>query len=112
MANQTHRKETLEGYVVDIACLRSMPAAKLSEQAKEHTTACALMGHCIESGYGLIDKENKMVLLNSEATPQIVDLLKRSDIEKGVRLKVERAEKEGKMKLLKFPRPNKARYKL
>ena len=102
MANQTQRKETLEGYVVDIACLRSMPAAKLGEQAIEHTTACALMGHCIESGYGLIDEENKMVLLNSEATPRIVDLLKKTDTEKGVRLKVEREEKEGKMKTTKI----------
>ena len=101
MANQTERKETLEGYVVDIACLRTMPASQLSAQAKEHTTACALMGHCIESGYGLVDEKDKMVLLDSEATLWIVTLLKRTDKEKGVRLRVEREEKEGKMETIK-----------
>ena len=101
MANQTQRKETLEGYVVDIACLRTMPASRLSEKAKEHTTACALMGHCIESGYGLIDEENKMVLLDAVATPWIVALLKKTDTEKGVRLRVDREAKEGKMETTK-----------
>ena len=102
MANQTQRKETLEGYVVDIACLRTMPASRLSEKAKEHTTACALMGHCIESGYGLIDEENKMVLLDAVATPRIIALLKKTDTEKGVWLSVDREAKEGKMETTKI----------
>lgn len=101
MADQTQKKETLEGYLVDIACLRTMPASRLSDKAKEHTTACALMGHCIESGYGLVDEENKMVLLDSEATLRVVTLLKRTDTEKGVRLNVEREEQEGKMETTK-----------
>ncbi|MFD2512468.1 hypothetical protein ACFSRY_01205 [Pontibacter locisalis] len=49
-------KETLEGYVVDIACLRTIPSVRLGEAAKEHTTECSLMGHCMESGYGLVEK--------------------------------------------------------
>ncbi|MDX5423533.1 hypothetical protein [Pontibacter virosus] len=50
-----HLKETLEGNVVAISCLRTIPSAQTGEAAKEHSTACALMGHCIESGYGLVD---------------------------------------------------------
>ncbi|MEX2336808.1 MAG: hypothetical protein WD555_06020 [Fulvivirga sp.] len=101
MDNQLQKKETLEGYVVDIACLRNIPALQLSKRAKEHTTACALMGHCIESGYGLVDIENRIMLLDSEATPRIVGLLKETTMEKGVQLKVEREKQKGKMKTTK-----------
>jgi hypothetical protein len=55
------------------------------------------MGHCIESGYGLVEANNKLVLLDPEATPEIVGVLKNSGTEKGLRLSVERKEKEGKM---------------
>ena len=94
-------KEILEGYVVDIICLRHMPASQYSEQAKEHTTACALMGHCMESGYGLVGEQNKLVVLDPKATPWVVALLKRTDQEKGVRLKVEREEKDSEMETTK-----------
>lgn len=95
-------KEILEGYVVDIICLRNMPASQYSEQAKEHTTACALMGHCMESGYGLVGEQNKLVVLDPKATPWVVALLKKTDKEKGVRLQVEREAKEGKMETTKI----------
>ena len=90
-------KESHKGYVVDIACLRSMPVSEMYERPKNHSTACALMGHCIESGYGLLDEENNLVLLDPEATYTIVDILKNTGIEKGVKLQVEREEQEGKM---------------
>ena len=45
--------EILEGDVVDIICLRKYPADEYAERARKHTRACALKGHCIESGYAL-----------------------------------------------------------
>ncbi|MDX5438699.1 MAG: hypothetical protein LPK03_15975 [Pontibacter sp.] len=90
-------KETLEGYVVDIACLRTMPSARVGEAAKEHTTECSLMGHCIESGYGLVDKDGKIKLLDPKATTHVVEALMKTSREKGTRLRVEREGKSGKM---------------
>ena len=94
-------KEVLEGYVVDIICLRHMSLSQYAEQAKEHTTACALMGHCIESGYGLVGEQNKLVVLDPKATPWVVALLKRTEKEKGVRLRVEREKKDEEMETTK-----------
>jgi hypothetical protein len=43
------RTETIEGFVVDIACLRKYPRSEWNERAHGHTRTCALMGHCVES---------------------------------------------------------------
>jgi hypothetical protein len=45
-----HKTETLAGYVVDTACIGRYPRDELHERAREHTTRCALMRHCVESG--------------------------------------------------------------
>ena len=94
-------KEIVEGYVVDIICLRHMPSFKYSEQAKQHTTSCALMGHCMESGYGLVGEQDRLIVLDPKATPWVVALLKRTDKERGVRLKVEREKRNEEMETVK-----------
>lgn len=45
------KDETLEGYVVDIACLRKWPRAEWASRAARHSRGCSLEGHCLESGY-------------------------------------------------------------
>lgn len=101
-----NHKETLEGYLIDIACIRTSPVAKLPERAKEHTKACALMGHCMESGYGLVNKQGKLAILDDEATPKIAALLQSTESEKGIWLQVECFEKDGKMETLSVREKN------
>lgn len=95
------KKEVLEGYVVDIICLRKMSPSNYTADAKEHTTACAIMGHCVESGYGLAGEENDLKLLDPKATPLVAELLTKTDQAKGVRLKVERQQKNEEMETVK-----------
>lgn len=89
--------ETFEGYVVDIACLRKYPRSEWNERARAHTRRCALMGHCVESGYGLVS-EGAVMLLDHDATPFVVDALKRSTRDAGVRLRVTRHLDDGEMR--------------
>lgn len=89
--------ETLEGFVVDIACIRKYPRSNLFHRAQSHTRACALMGHCIESGYGLIDEQG-LTLLDSHATSIIVQALFDSNQDCGIRMRVERALSDGEMR--------------
>lgn len=63
----TPLRETVEGYVIDIACLRKYPSSQWLERARVHTRQCAMMGHCVESGYALVD-EGGAALLGDEAT--------------------------------------------
>ena len=89
--------ETVEGYVVDIACLRKYPRSEWDQRAHVHTRECALMGHCVESGYGLV-QNGIVTLLDHDATPFVVDALKRSTRDAGVRLRVVRHLQDGEMR--------------
>ena len=90
--------ETADGYVVDIACLRKYPRDEWAGRARAHTTKCALMGHCVESGYGLVAADGRVTLLDAKATPHVVDALERTTRERGVRLRAEREREEHEMR--------------
>ena len=89
--------ETLEGYVVDIACLRKYPRAEWDARARVHTRQCALMGHCVESGYGLVS-DGTVALLDHDATPFVVDALHQSTQNAGIRLRVTRRWTDSEMR--------------
>lgn len=95
---ETPKREVLEGYVVDQACLRKYPQDELLERARSHTTECALMDHCMESGYGLVDVEGRTLLLEPSSTPQIVEALRSTGQERGVRLRATREMQETEMR--------------
>lgn len=89
--------EPLEGYVVDLICLREYPADEYAERVRRHTRACALKGHCVESGYGLVGDDGRVALLDPAATPQVVEAVRSSSHESGIRLRVRREDDAGEM---------------
>lgn len=89
--------ETLEGYVLDIACVRKNARDDLLEKAETHTKECALTGHCVESGYAVVTEDDQLMLLDASATPKIVDVVKNSEDEQGHRVHVERGREDGEM---------------
>lgn len=94
------RNETLEGYVIDMACVRKYPRDELLERSRTHTKECALMGHCVESGYALVDEEGRIATLDTEATPEVVRVVRQSGRDRGIRLRAkrERAEEASEMR--------------
>lgn len=84
------KEEVLEGYIVDTICLRKYPQDELLPRARAHTVACGLNGHCIESGYGLVDDQGRPWLLDPAATPLVVAELQRIGSGTGVRMRVKR----------------------
>ena len=89
--------ETVDGYVIDVGCIRKNPRDELLEKARTHSRECALMGHCVESGYGIVTEDDRVTILDSEATPEIVNIVTESDTEEGIRLRVRREEQDGTM---------------
>lgn len=81
-------EEEAEGYVVDIACLRKYPRSEWAERARRHSRSCALMGHCIESGYGLVSGDGIVFLLEPAATPQVIEAIQAAPVDAGIRLRV------------------------
>lgn len=96
-----NRLETLDGYLVDIACVRRSPVAELLERARIHGRDCALMGHCVESGCALIDDGGGVALLDTEATPMVVDAVRGAASSIGIRLKVTRESAGDDMRTLR-----------
>ena len=93
----TASTETVEGYVIDGGCIRKHHREDLLDAARTHTAECALMGHCIESGYGIVTEEDRLTLLDPEATRRIDDVVEASDADPGIRLRVNREERDGAM---------------
>lgn len=91
------QKETLEGYVVDLMCLRQYPQDELFERGRAHTKRCAMMGHCIESGYGLVDQRGRLTLLEPSATSQVLAAVRASDRDHGIWLRAVRELEDGDM---------------
>lgn len=89
--------ETLEGYVIDIACVRKNPRGDLLTKAETHTKECALTGHCVESGYAVVTEDDTLALLDAGATPRIVEVVENSKDEQGHRVRVERGREDGEM---------------
>lgn len=94
MAKET---EEFEGYVVDIACIRKYAQTDLAERARAHSRECALMGHCIESGYGLVSDDGAVRLLEPSATPAVVEAVQHSTKERGIKLKAHRERQDESM---------------
>lgn len=92
------QREVLEGYVVDQACLRKYPQAELLVRARAHTVKCALMGHCVESGYGLVDDQGRPFLLEPAATPGVVEAIRNSGQQRGIRIRATREMHGGSMR--------------
>lgn len=91
-------EETFEGYLMDVECIRTKPRGDLGKEAEKHTRECALMGHCMESGYGLVDDDGRVLILESEITPDVVEIIEATDRERGIRLRVNRQEEDGEMR--------------
>ena len=89
--------EALEGYVIDVACVRKNAREQLLEKAETHTRECALTGHCVESGYALVTEDDRLTLLDAGATPDVVDVVEHSERERGHRVRARRESRDGEM---------------
>lgn len=98
------KSETLEGHVVDIACLRRYPQDEMAQRAQVHTKRCALMGHCVESGYGLVQDDGRVALLEAAVTPDIVKAIAESNEDAGIRLRASREQGDHGMQTVRVER--------
>lgn len=90
--------ETLEGYMVDIACARKYPRNQLLERVLKHPHNSLTMAHCVESGYALVGDDGQLSLLDAAATPMVLTVTRGMSAKKGIRLRVFRKMKDGEMK--------------
>ena len=87
----------MEGYLIDIACVRKYRRDELLRRAKAHTRACGTEGHCVESGYALVSEDGQLVLLDSEATPKLLQALLKEERDNQIKFRVIRESNGSKM---------------
>jgi len=78
---------TLGGYIVDNMCAAAHDADSV-DKIKNHPKSCALMPDCVKSGYVLLS-EGQLYKLDAEGNRQVAELLKKTNQEKGLSVKVE-----------------------
>ena len=77
----------VSGYLIDNACADS--AKDLGPRAKGHSTSCALMDNCEQSGYSVVTDDNKRYKLGEQGNGMAAELLKNTKTTKGVKVAVE-----------------------
>lgn len=80
-----------------MARIRKYPQSELLHRGREHTRACGLSGHCIESGFGLVSEEGQLALLDTKATLPVVEAIMNSPRQQGIQLRAFREMKNGEM---------------
>ncbi|HKJ59673.1 MAG TPA: hypothetical protein VKA37_10605 [Halobacteriales archaeon] len=70
---------------------------ELLENAQEHSRECALMGHCIASGYGVVAEDDRLTLLDPVATRMVVEVVEESRSREGTLLRGSREKRDGAM---------------
>lgn len=73
------------GYVIDNMCAGPHAA---EDEAKEHTTSCALMPRCEKSGYAVVSGD-KSYKLDDNGNKLLVGVLKSTHTRRGVKIEVE-----------------------
>jgi hypothetical protein len=77
--------------------VRSHSRDGILEVARNHTQECALEGSYVESGYSLVSEDDRIVMLDREATPRILGSIKFCLVTEGVGMRVEREDRDGEM---------------
>jgi type 1 fimbria pilin len=83
---QTENKTVkVTGYVIDNACAEMHGS---EDEAKDHSTSCALMPGCEKSGYAVISGD-KSYKLDAQGNKLAADVLRHTHTKKGVKVEVE-----------------------
>jgi len=83
--DDTTKSVKITGYVIDNMCAGTHAA---EDDAKEHTTSCALMPKCEKSGYAVVSGD-KSYKLDANGNKLAAAVLKGTHTKKGVKVEVE-----------------------
>lgn len=78
----------LTGYIIDNMCSGRANSENGAEKVKNHTTKCAQMPKCAESGYALF-VDNKLYKLDADGNKKASEVLKSTKLEKGLQVEIE-----------------------
>src|SRR5579859_5260193 len=78
-------KETVEGYLVDLACVNQR-SAELATLGPKHTKRCLTMPQCERSGYAVLSQDLRVFKFDAAGNEEAKKLIASSRREKGYRI--------------------------
>lgn len=91
------RRETLEGYLVDIESFRSQPGGDPVTRARAHPRDRLLAGTGRETAYGLVTDDGRLIELDGGARDHVAEAVRDNPHQSGIRVQVEREDRGGRM---------------
>ena len=91
------RTEVLDGYVIDLDCLRTARRDALLRVAAHHPRACALSAAFSITAFALVDHDGAVHVLDDAATRFVIALLWRADDGRALAVRVHREVRHGRM---------------
>lgn len=98
--NSDKTDETVEGYLLDVGCLRGYAREETLDRARQHRRDCLLMGHCIESGYAVVSDDDRVTVLDSEATHRVLEIARTTAKAEGIKVRAQRTRRDGQMETI------------
>lgn len=88
-AQEAAKTVKVKGYLIDNMCAHETSADKdYADDAREHSTGCALMPECAESGYAVAEG-HKLYKLDDAGNKLAGEVFKTTKLKKGVMVEVE-----------------------
>ncbi len=84
-AGDLGRKQTIEGYLVDIACA-TQRSSELATLGPQHTKKCLTMAQCERSGYAVLSRDLKTFKFDASGNEKAKLLIASSKREKDYRI--------------------------
>ena len=89
--------EVLQGFVIDLHCLRTAPRDTVVQVAARHPRACALAATFSGTPFALVDHDGTVHVLDDAATRLVIAVLWRTDDRRALAVRARRAGKHGRM---------------
>ena len=71
LAFASDKPQTLNGYLVDVACASENIEKPKADFGAKHSKTCLQMPECTESGYGVLTADNQLTKFDKDSNEQI-----------------------------------------
>lgn len=78
----TPKTQTLNGYLVDVACSSENAEKPKADFGAKHSKKCLQMPECEESGYALLTADNKIIKFDKESNESAKKFIATTDHDK------------------------------
>lgn len=75
-------KQTINGYLVDVACASENMQKPKADFGMKHSKQCLQMPECTESGYGILTPDNKFTKFDKASNEQVQKFIADTDHDK------------------------------